>query len=118
MAKDLREIDAKSLLNEGVHIKVDEALKDIVENVNDLNTKAKSPRNITITLSLAPTDEQRDTLVISRNVKHSLASVEIAPEKAHIMPDGKLVAPNRMVQTEIPDGNLKQFPKKEGTNGN
>lgn len=52
--------------------KINQALREVTENVQDPNTKATAKRKITCTFTLSPS-EQRDLVATSIDVKTSLA---------------------------------------------
>lgn len=63
---------------------VDEAIARVMENIVDPNTKAKAARVVTLKIKLVPTDEERELLGISAEVKTSMAPAAPVLTKAWV----------------------------------
>ncbi|HIW72658.1 MAG TPA: replication terminator protein [Candidatus Levilactobacillus faecigallinarum] len=64
-------VDLTELANGAIQEKLDHTMKDVMTNILNPNTDAKKKRKVTITLTMAPS-ENRDTLTLDAQVKATL----------------------------------------------
>lgn len=64
-------VDLNDFANGALAARFNEELKKVLENIQDPNTKAKSARKITLTLSLQP-DEDRELAIVDIQAKSTL----------------------------------------------
>ncbi|GEO70509.1 hypothetical protein [Levilactobacillus acidifarinae] len=64
-------VDLTELANGAIQEKLDHTMKDVMTNILNPNTDAKKKRKVTITLTMAPS-ENRDTLTLDAQVKAAL----------------------------------------------
>lgn len=67
-----KNINLEEFANGALAEKINQALREVTNNVQDPNTNAKAKRKITCTFTFSPT-EQRDLVAASIDVKTSLA---------------------------------------------
>lgn len=67
-----KKINLEDFANGALAEKINQALREVTNNVQDPNTNAKAKRKITCTFTFSPT-EQRDLVAASIDVKTSLA---------------------------------------------
>lgn len=66
-------INLSEFNNGAVQEKFERALAEVVSNISNPNTDSKKKRKITITLTMAPINDNRDTLATDVEVKTALA---------------------------------------------
>ena len=67
----MNEINIIEAASGAIRERIDYELQKVIENINDVNTKAGAKRKITVTLELLP-DEERQHIVMQTVVKSSL----------------------------------------------
>jgi len=67
----MKEINIIDAAQGAISERIGYELRKVVENINDVNTKASAKRKITVTLELLP-DEERQHIVMQTVVKSSL----------------------------------------------
>ena len=112
MAREIRQLD--ELMNGALTERFNREMERVLENVFDLNTKAKVKRQIIITVDIVPND-RRDAATFRVDVRSKLAPPEAIDQTVllDIHADGSVTATE--VTREVPgqidmDGNEQPLP--------